>query len=429
MEEKIILNTDKESAEYRTDIKGWVSKDGRFFGKDESLARYSGSTHRKCDKCESLIEKTSYCEKCHIEESESVFPVENHRCMTPKPITDNKMDLLYNEVRNNKGLSEDELKILKEEMDDIEIPKEETSINDIKIVRCKNNSSEYFGLNKKCGYCGEVHNVIDHDSKCKPKEEKINEVDGIDNILNVKNYTGEGVKIAGALLPDKDGWIEHIGTTCPVDGETEIKLKINGEERYVIQKAKDCYWGDNTNITHYRLHKEEKKSMKLSEFEMPFFDIHNKLFESETGYEKQDDKLFGGKFVYCDKNRNEINETMYKEAFNDWKSKLNKSRPVSEWTDEEIHNRVVNEELEKSIFKIAEKKWGIESQLDVAIEECAELIDSIIKLRRGRVKEKDVITEIADVQMMINQLKIYFGDDLVKKEYVYKLNRLRERLA
>ena len=54
-----------EAATYRTDIKGWVSRGGRFWGEDERMARYDGSTHKKCEKCGEIMEQRSWCEPCH----------------------------------------------------------------------------------------------------------------------------------------------------------------------------------------------------------------------------------------------------------------------------------------------------------------------------------------------------------------------------
>lgn len=65
--EKIVLDTDPDIVEYRTDIKGWVGKDGRFYGKDEHLARYANSTHKKCEK--GHIHRKGYCRFCREEET------------------------------------------------------------------------------------------------------------------------------------------------------------------------------------------------------------------------------------------------------------------------------------------------------------------------------------------------------------------------
>ena len=60
----VILPTSAEAATYRTDIKGWVSRTGRYFGEDERLARYDGSTHSVCG-CGAPAEKFLIrCDAC-----------------------------------------------------------------------------------------------------------------------------------------------------------------------------------------------------------------------------------------------------------------------------------------------------------------------------------------------------------------------------
>ncbi len=61
----VILPTSAEAATYRTDIKGWVSRSGRYFGDDERLARYDGCTHNACTSCGAPAEKYHlYCDAC-----------------------------------------------------------------------------------------------------------------------------------------------------------------------------------------------------------------------------------------------------------------------------------------------------------------------------------------------------------------------------
>lgn len=80
------------------------------------------------------------------------------------------------------------------------------------------------------------------------------------------------------------------------------------------------------------------------------------------------------------------------------------------------------------IIEKAVEVFGREHQIDMAIEECAELIDALCKYRRGRVERGSVITEIADVQIMCAQLAYIFGSDAVVLERVYKLQRLNDRI-
>lgn len=55
--------------------------------------------------------------------------------------------------------------------------------------------------------------------------------------------------------------------------------------------------------------------------------------------------------------------------------------------------------------------------------------NAICKFRRGRVGEDDIITEIADVMIMCEQLSNYFGKEKVELEKERKLERLKERLS
>lgn len=64
MKDEIIKYHSDESAKFVEGISGWVDRRGRFWGEDEHMARYSGSTHRKCKTCEKLIAKNSYCRPC-----------------------------------------------------------------------------------------------------------------------------------------------------------------------------------------------------------------------------------------------------------------------------------------------------------------------------------------------------------------------------
>lgn len=68
-DEKIITPDSPEAATYRTDIRGWVSRDGRFFGDGadaEYLARHQGATHTKCVDCENFHPKGYFtsCDDC-----------------------------------------------------------------------------------------------------------------------------------------------------------------------------------------------------------------------------------------------------------------------------------------------------------------------------------------------------------------------------
>ncbi|WP_206601766.1 hypothetical protein [Herbaspirillum aquaticum] len=54
-----------EAASLQT-VTGWVSRDGRFWGDDEHMARFCGATHRQCKQCEAVEIKIDrlYCDSC-----------------------------------------------------------------------------------------------------------------------------------------------------------------------------------------------------------------------------------------------------------------------------------------------------------------------------------------------------------------------------
>lgn len=80
------------------------------------------------------------------------------------------------------------------------------------------------------------------------------------------------------------------------------------------------------------------------------------------------------------------------------------------------------------IFKKAIKAYGAEAQEKVVIEECAELIQAIVHKHRGRAH--NIPEEIADVEIMLEQLKIINNcADEVGEIYLQKIERLFERLC
>lgn len=83
---------------------------------------------------------------------------------------------------------------------------------------------------------------------------------------------------------------------------------------------------------------------------------------------------------------------------------------------------------EFAVLKSAIDTFGEDNQINMLFEECAELTDALCKFRRGRCTEENVITEIADVLIMAEQMAIIFGEDAVEKEKRRKLNRLQERI-
>lgn len=83
----------------------------------------------------------------------------------------------------------------------------------------------------------------------------------------------------------------------------------------------------------------------------------------------------------------------------------------------------MREILEKVIFK-----FGHSMQHDVAIEEMAELTKEIIKWKRYKNNGDAVAEEIADVEIMLEQLKIMHNNTTQVEEWKrIKLDRLRNK--
>jgi len=57
---------DSPEAATRRTITGWVSRDGRFYGDDEHLARWAGATAIRCEQCHKPTDSKSFtkCETC-----------------------------------------------------------------------------------------------------------------------------------------------------------------------------------------------------------------------------------------------------------------------------------------------------------------------------------------------------------------------------
>lgn len=84
---------------------------------------------------------------------------------------------------------------------------------------------------------------------------------------------------------------------------------------------------------------------------------------------------------------------------------------------------------QEEICKKALEKWGFENQKDKAIEEMSELTVAIIKERQypDFNKTMDVISEIADVKIMIAQLELMYDSNEIQKQVEMKLTRLVEK--
>lgn len=82
---------------------------------------------------------------------------------------------------------------------------------------------------------------------------------------------------------------------------------------------------------------------------------------------------------------------------------------------------------ERDIYEAAIDHYGDEHQEGIAIEECSELIQAISHKHRNR--KHNIPEEIADVEIMLEQLKIINDcTEAVEEIKVYKRERLLKRL-
>lgn len=81
------------------------------------------------------------------------------------------------------------------------------------------------------------------------------------------------------------------------------------------------------------------------------------------------------------------------------------------------------------VLKAAISHYGERMQVIVAIEELSELQKELTKFLRGQADEKHINEEMADVEIMLEQLKLMFGNRAAVTHWEHKkLTRLESRL-
>lgn len=80
-----------------------------------------------------------------------------------------------------------------------------------------------------------------------------------------------------------------------------------------------------------------------------------------------------------------------------------------------------------SIYKKAISSFGKVAQMIVAIEECSELQKELTKALRGKVNLLGIAEEIADIEIMLEQLKLIFDNaqevEKFKNAKIIQLNK------
>ena len=93
---------------------------------------------------------------------------------------------------------------------------------------------------------------------------------------------------------------------------------------------------------------------------------------------------------------------------------------------------------ERAVLKAAIDKYGNDSQLAVAQEECAELIQAISKLnsasssdhpgRTAKAAMNNLMEETADVGIMLDQIRIMYPSHAYDTIRAQKIARLQKRM-
>lgn len=82
------------------------------------------------------------------------------------------------------------------------------------------------------------------------------------------------------------------------------------------------------------------------------------------------------------------------------------------------------------LYKQMLEKWGAESQILKFCEESGELTQALVKqIQKGRWKNR-LIEEIADVELMLGQMKYIFeiSEKEVKKLKIEKVKKIKNKL-
>ncbi len=82
------------------------------------------------------------------------------------------------------------------------------------------------------------------------------------------------------------------------------------------------------------------------------------------------------------------------------------------------------------ILQEAIDRYGMDAQLKMVLEEMSELQKEICKFWRGKDNLEQIADEVADVEIMLEQVRIIFQiEDVVDEHISQKISRLRDRLS
>ena len=131
---------------------------------------------------------------------------------------------------------------------------------------------------------------------------------------------------------------------------------------------------------------------------------------------------------FADKNLTEAVESGYDEAaIRYWLGYLSGVRAEKKAT---VEMNKINYEDRKKVYQAALRKWGVGLQTMMAVEEMSELTKEICKIKRGKMDLDALADEIADVTIMLEQLREIYGlNDAVCDHMDPKILRLQSRVG
>lgn len=131
---------------------------------------------------------------------------------------------------------------------------------------------------------------------------------------------------------------------------------------------------------------------------------------------------------FADQNLAEAVESGYDEAaIRYWLGYLSGVRAEKKAT---VEMNKINYEDRKKVYHEAIWKFGVDLQTMMAVEEMSELTKEICKIKRGKMDLDSLADEIADVTIMLEQLREIYGlNDAVCDHMDAKILRLQRRVG
>ena len=107
---------------------------------------------------------------------------------------------------------------------------------------------------------------------------------------------------------------------------------------------------------------------------------------------------------------------------------------LQNWVHDNVPELTESEEMNRKeidlmrLYNRVLNTFGVVNQTFMLVEECAELLNAVAKMKRGRAEKEDIITELADVSIMVEQMAFFYGWDDYKNEKERKLTRIEDKI-